>query len=363
MIKKNTKYKYDIAIIPGDGIGIEVIKSSLVIVKRILSLEKILIKENYYPWGSKYYKKHNKMMPDKGISQLKRHDAIFFGAVGDLKIPDDITLWGLRLKICQKLDQYANIRPTKYLTGIKSPLRKELAKKIDWVIVRENTEGEYSGAGGIIHSSIPLELGSEVAIFTREGCKRIHEYAFKIANKRKKRHLTLVTKSNAQKHGMKLWDKTFYEVRKNFPKVKVQKMLVDAVTANMVNKPENFDVLVATNLHADILSDLASALTGSLGIGATANISTNKENPSMFEPIHGSAFDIMGKNIANPIGAILSGALMLEHLGEIKSSKRIYKLIEIYAKNEGPFTPDLGGKATTNDVIKILEKIIKDKFF
>ena len=362
MIKKNTKYKYDIAIIPGDGIGKEVIKSSLVIIKKILRLDNILIKENYYHWGSKYYKKYNKMMPDNGISLIKKHDAIFFGAVGDLKIPDDITLWGLRLEICQKLDQYANIRPSKYLTGIISPLRKDLAKKIDWVIVRENTEGEYSGAGGLIHSETSLELGTEISIFTKEGCRRIHEYAFKIASKRKNKHLTLVTKSNAQKHGMKLWDKTFYEVKKKFPEVKIQKMLVDAVTANMVNNPESLDVLVATNLHADILSDLASALTGSLGIGATANISTNKENPSMFEPIHGSAFDIVGKNIANPIGALFSGAMMLEHLGEIKSSKKIYKLIEIYAKNNGPFTPDLGGKASTSDVIRILEKIIKEKF-
>ncbi|MAW58877.1 MAG: tartrate dehydrogenase, partial [Alphaproteobacteria bacterium] len=269
---KNNKYKYNIAVLPGDGIGPEVINASLKVIRKALKLDNILIKEKVYNWGSDYYKKNKLMMPDDGLEKLKKYDAIFFGAVGDEDIDDDITLWGLRLRICQGLDQYANIRPSKYIDGINSPLNLDIAKNIDWVIVRENSEGEYAGSGGIVHKDLPIEIGSELAVFTREGCRRIHDYAFKLASKRPKKHLTLITKSNAQKHGMKLWDKIFYEVKKNYPKVKTNKLLVDAATAVMVNNPEKIDVMVATNLHADILSDLASALTGSLGIGATANI-------------------------------------------------------------------------------------------
>ena len=355
---KNNNYKYNIAILPGDGIGPEVINASLKVIKKSLKLDNIIIKEKVYNWGSNYYKKHKLMMPDDGLEKLKKHDAIFFGAVGDKDIDDDITLWGLRLNICQGLDQYANIRPSIYIKGFNSPLNEHLAKKIDWVIVRENSEGEYAGSGGIVHKGLPIEIGSEVAVFTREGCRRIHDYAFKLASKRPKKHLTLITKSNAQKHGMKLWDKIFYEVKKNYPKVKTNKLLVDAATAVMVNKPEKIDVMVATNLHADILSDLASALTGSLGIGATANIATNKNFPSMFEPIHGSAFDIVGKNNANPIGAIWSGMMMLEHLGEYKSANRIFKAIKLYANTGGPFTPDLGGTANTKKVINSILKLL-----
>ena len=356
---KNNKYKYNIAIIPGDGIGPEVVNASLKVIRKALILDNILIKEKIYDWGSNYFKNNKLMMPKDGLEKLKKHDAIFFGAVGDEKIADDITLWGLRLNICQGLDQFANVRPSKYIEGINSPLKKEIAKKIDWIIVRENSEGEYAGSGGIVHKGLPIEIGSEVAVFTREGCRRIHDYAFKLALKRPKKHLTLITKSNAQKHGMKLWDRVFYEVKKNYPQVKTNKLLVDAATAVMVNNPEKIDVMVATNLHADILSDLASALTGSLGIGATANITTVKNLPSMFEPIHGSAFDIVGKNIANPIGAIWSGMMMLNHLGEKKSANRIDKALKLYANNSGPFTPDLGGIASTRKVIDKIINLIK----
>ena len=355
---KNNKYKYNIAVLPGDGIGPEVINAGLKVIRKALKLDNILIKEKVYNWGSDYYKKNKLMMPDDGLEKLKKYDAIFFGAVGDEDIDDDITLWGLRLRICQGLDQYANIRPSKYIDGINSPLNLDIAKKIDWVIVRENSEGEYAGSGGIVHKDLPIEIGSELAVFTREGCRRIHDYAFKLASKRPKKHLTLITKSNAQKHGMKLWDKIFYEVKKNYPKVKTNKLLVDAATAVMVNNPEKIDVMVATNLHADILSDLASALTGSLGIGATANITLSEKIPSMFEPIHGSAFDIVGKNIANPIGAIWSGMMMLDHLGENKSADRIFNAIKLYANNGGPFTPDLGGEASTSNVIDSILKLL-----
>ncbi len=357
-INKNRKFKHNIAIIPGDGIGPEVILASIKVINKALELDNIYIKLKYYPWGSAYFKKYKKMMPSDGLDKLKMHDAIFFGAVGDKNIDDDITLWGLRLEICQKLDQFANVRPSKYMEGIKTPLNENLAKNIDWIIVRENSEGEYAGSGGIVHKGLPLEMGSELAIFTREGCRRIHEYAFKLALKRPQKHLTLITKSNAQRHGMKLWDKVFYEVSKKYPLIKTSKLLVDAATAVMVNNPEKIDVVVATNLHADILSDLASALTGSLGIGATANINTNKIYPSMFEPIHGSAFDIVGKGIANPIGAIWSGVLMLNYLGEYKTANRINNAIKKYAKDGGPFTPDLGGEAKTKDVINKLLSIL-----
>ena len=358
-LNKNTKFKHNIAIIPGDGIGPEVILASLKVIKKALYLDNVNIKEKFYPWGSSYYKKYKKMMPRDGLDKLKHYDAIFFGAVGDKNIDDDITLWGLRLEICQSFDQFANIRPSKFMEGINTPLNINIAKNIDWIIVRENSEGEYAGSGGIVHKGLPLEIGSELAIFTREGCRRIHDYAFKLASTRPQKHLTLITKSNAQRHGMKLWDKIFYEVSEKYPLVKTDKLLVDAATAVMVNNPEKLDVVVATNLHADILSDLASALTGSLGIGATANINTNKIYPSMFEPIHGSAFDIVGKGVANPIGAIWSGVLMLNHLGEYKSANRIYNAIKLYAKHGGPFTPDLGGSAKTKDVINRLLSILE----
>ena len=355
----NKNYKYKIAVIPGDGIGKEVINASLTILKAILDLTRIKINKTIFPWGSDYFRKHGIMMPKNGVIKLLIYDAILSGAVGDSKISDDITLWGLRLEICQKLDQFVNLRPSKFIPGFKSPLNYDLAKKINFVIVRENSEGEYSGSGGIIHENLPNEVGTEIAIFTKKGCNRIHEYAFKLANSRPARTLTLITKSNAQRHGMKIWDKSFYEISKKFPKVKTDRLLVDAATALMVSAPEKLDVLVATNLHADILSDLASALLGSLGLGATANLSLNKNIPSMFEPIHGAAFDIVGKNIANPIGALWSVALMLNDLGEKRSADIIHKLINIYAEEGGPFTPDLGGKAGTSDVVKIFLQNLK----
>ena len=359
MKNNNKNYKYRIAIIPGDGIGKEVIDACLTILEEVLDLTRVKISKTIFSWGSSYFRKHGIMMPNNGIEKLLNFDAILFGAVGDPEIEDDITLWGLRLEICQKLDQFVNIRPSKFIPGVKSPLNHDLAKKIDWIIVRENSEGEYSGSGGIIHKDLPNETGTEISIFTKKGCNRIHEYAFKLANSRSAKTLTLITKSNAQRHGMKVWDKSFHEISKKFPKVKTNTILVDAAAALMVSAPEKLDVLVATNLHADILSDLASALVGSLGLGATANLSLNKNVPSMFEPIHGAAFDIVGKNIANPIGALGSSALMLNNLGEKKSANIIFKLINLYAEEGGPFTPDLGGKASTSEVVKIFLQNLK----
>jgi tartrate dehydrogenase/decarboxylase/D-malate dehydrogenase len=259
-------------------------------------------------------------------------------------VPDHVSLWGLRLPICQGFDQYANVRPARVLPGIRSPLVNGSA--IDWVIIRENSEGEYSGSGGRAHRGLPEEVATETSIFTRTGVERIHRYAFKLAQGRPRRHLTLVTKSNAQRHGMVMWDEIFYEVAKDYPAVETQRVLVDAVTTLMVLKPQTLDTFVATNLHADILSDLAAALSGSLGIAPTANLNPERKFPSMFEPIHGSAFDITGKGIANPVATFWTASMMLEHLGEKAAAQRLMRAVEtVTAKRI--HTPDLGGEATT----------------
>jgi len=289
------------------------------------------------------------MMPTDGLDTLKPFDAIYFGAVGAPDLPDDVTLWGLRLNICQNFDQYANVRPTRVLPGIEPPLRLNSPDDLDWVIIRENSEGEYSGQGGRSHRGLPEEVATEVAIFTRVGVTRIMRFAFEVARSRPRKLLTLITKSNAQKHGMVMWDEIFYEVAAGFPDIATDKMLVDAATMRMVLRPQSLDTMVATNLHADILSDLAAALSGSLGIAPTANLNPERKYPSMFEPIHGSAFDITGKGIANPTGTFWSAVMMLEHLGEQRAAARLMAAIERVTAQH-VFTPDLGGKATTRDV-------------
>ena len=270
--------------------------------------------------------------------------------MGAPDVPDHVSLWGLRLPICQGFDQYANVRPARVLPGISSRLKD--GEKIDWVIIRENTEGEYSGAGGRVHTGLPNEVAMEVSTFTRSGVERIHRFAFELARRRPRKHLTLVTKSNAQRHGMVLWDEIFYQVAGEFSEVKINRILVDAVTTVMVLKPAELDVIVASNLHADILSDLAAALSGSLGIAPTANLNPERMFPSMFEPIHGSAFDIMGKGIANPIGTFWSGVMMLDHLGEKAAAAQLMRAIERVTADRSLHTPDLGGNATTAQVTR-----------
>jgi tartrate dehydrogenase/decarboxylase/D-malate dehydrogenase len=250
----------------------------------------------------------------------------------------------LRLPICQGFDQYANVRPARVLPGVKS-----VVSDIDWVIVRENTEGEYSGSGGRVHQGLPEEIATETSVFTRKGVERVHRFAFELARKRPRKHLTLVTKSNAQRHGMVLWDEIFYEVAAQYPEVQTDRILVDAATTRMVLKPAAIDVMVASNLHADILSDLAAALSGSLGIAPTANLNPERRFPSMFEPIHGSAFDITGKGVANPIATFWTASMMLEHLGEAAAAARLMKAVEAVTAQK-VFTPDLGGRARTRDV-------------
>jgi tartrate dehydrogenase/decarboxylase / D-malate dehydrogenase len=289
-------------------------------------------------------------MPEGGVESLRAFDAIYFGAVGAPDVPDHVTLWGLRLAICQGLDQYANLRPIRILPGIEGPLRNVTARDLDWAIVRENSEGEYAGQGGRSHKGHPEEVATEVAIFTRAGVTRIMRFAFALARSRPRKLLTVVTKSNAQRHGMVLWDEIAAEVAKEFPDVRTDKMLVDAMTMRMILRPQTLDTIVATNLHADILSDLAAALAGSLGIAPTANLNPEGKFPSMFEPIHGSAFDIVGKGIANPIGTFWTGAMLLEHLGEAGAAVRLMRAVERVTADKALHTPDLGGRATTRQV-------------
>jgi tartrate dehydrogenase/decarboxylase/D-malate dehydrogenase len=342
--------EFSIAAIPADGIGPEVIEAGLTVLGALSKrLGDLKFNVETFDWGSDYYKKHGVMMPADSLAKLKSFDAIYFGAVGAPDVPDHITLWGLRLPICQSFDQYANVRPTKILPGIKSPLKDIGTGDLDWVIVRENSEGEYSGHGGRAHYGMPEEVGTEVAIFTRVGVTRIMRYAFKLAASRPRKFLTVVTKSNAQRHGMVMWDEIAAEVALEFSDVTWDKMLVDAMTVRMTLNPRSLDTIVATNLHADILSDLAGALAGSLGVAPTANIDPERRFPSMFEPIHGSAFDITGKGIANPVATFWTAAQMLDHLGEHSAATRLMNAVERVTA-AGILTPDVGGTATTKQV-------------
>ena len=342
---------YTIAAIPGDGIGTEVVSAGVEVLQVLARREgNFAFKADHFDWGGEYYKKHGRMMPANGRDLIKKHDAILFGSAGHPDIPDHITLWGLRLAICQPFDQYANVRPTRVLPGITSPLRSVTDKELDWVIVRENSEGEYAGVGGRVHQGSPLEAATDVAMFTRAGVERIMRFAFKLARSRPRKLLTVVTKSNAQRHAMVMWDEIAVEIAREFPDVTWDKMLVDAMTMRMVIKPQSIDTVVATNLHADILSDLAAALAGSLGIAPTANLNPERAFPSMFEPIHGSAFDIMGKGIANPVGTFWSAVMMLDHLGEAAAGARLMRAIERVTADKRCHTPDLGGTARTVDV-------------
>ena len=353
---------YKIAVIPGDGIGAEVINSGVEVLKALSKTEDNLPMEfTEFDWGSDYYRKNGIMMPENGVEILKEFNSIYFGSAGDPNIPDHITLWGLRLKICQGLDQYANLRPVRLLPGISSPLKGIKEKDIDWSFIRENSEGEYSGIGGRSHKGYGHDTAMDITLFTRQGVERIQRYAFEIARSRPRRLLTLVTKSNAQRHGMVMWDEIFEEISNDYRDVTTEKMLVDAMTTRMVLNPKSIDTVVASNLHADILTDLAASLTGSMGIAPTGNLDPDKRYPSMFEPIHGSAFDIMGKGIANPIGSYWSAVMMLENLGELKAAKRLMLAIEKLTADKKVLPKDLGGNSSTKDVTKAMINILLGK--
>ena len=350
---------YAIATIPGDGIGKEVVPAGRQVLEALAASSTTFRFEfENFDWGGDYYRKHGVMMPAAGLDALRHKDAILFGSAGDPDIADHITLWGLRLKICQGFDQYANVRPTRILPGIDGPLKRCGADDLNWVIVRENSEGEYSGVGGRVHQGHPIEAATDVSMMTRAGVERIMRFAFKLAQSRPRKLLTVITQSNAQRHAMVMWDEIAVQIAKEFADVTWDKELVDASTARMINRPASLDTIVATNLHADILSDLAAALAGSLGIAPTGNIDPERRYPSMFEPIHGSAFDIMGKGIANPVGTFWSVVMMLEHLGEFGASKRVMQAIEQVTANPALHTRDLGGTATTAQVTQAVCKTL-----
>jgi tartrate dehydrogenase/decarboxylase/D-malate dehydrogenase len=350
---------YKIACIPGDGIGKEVVPAGQTVLEALAAQQKTFKFDfTSFDWGGDYYRQHGVMMPEKGLDDLRDKDAILFGSAGDPHIPDHITLWGLRLKICQGFDQYANVRPTRILPGIDAPLKRCKPEDLNWVIVRENSEGEYAGVGGRAHQGHPIEVATDMSILTRVGVERIMRFAFRLARSRPRKLLTVVTKSNAQRHGMVMWDEIAVQISKEFPDVKWDKELVDAMTARMVNRPASIDTVVATNLHADVLSDLAAALAGSLGIAPTGNIDPERRYPSMFEPIHGSAFDIMGKGLANPIGTFWSCVMMLEHLGEPAAARVLMDAVETITANPALHTGDLGGKARMDEVTRAMVGLI-----
>src|SRR5947209_11548421 len=344
---------YRIAVIPGDGIGQEVVPEGIRLLDRLAESAEgaFRFEYEYFPWGCEYYLETGRMMDPDGLQRLQSFDAIYFGAVGWPGVPDHVSLWGLRLAICQGFDQYANIRPVRLLAGVPSPLRNATADTMDWVVVRENTEGEYAGIGGrnLASRGPGKSVAIQAGLFTEEGCERIIRFAFDMALSRTRHKVTSVTKSNAQQYGMTLWDYVFARVAADYPGVETEHWLVDAMAARVVLRPETLEVVVASNLFADILSDLGSALAGSLGIAASANLNPDGRFPSMFEPVHGSAPDIAGQGIANPIGAIWSAALMLGHLELSAQADSVVRAIE-GATAARVVTPDLGGTATTRQV-------------
>jgi tartrate dehydrogenase/decarboxylase / D-malate dehydrogenase len=353
---------YKIATIAGDGIGKEVVPAGQRVLEALATAGgEIRFEFENFDWGGDHFRAHGVMMPDDGLDALRDKDAILFGSAGDPHIPDHITLWGLRLKICQGFDQYANVRPTRVLPGIESPLKRLGPDDLNWIIVRENSEGEYAGVGGRVHQGHPIEAATDVSMMTRAGVERVMRFAFRLARSRPRKLLTVITKSNAQRHAMVMWDEIALQIAHEFPDVAWDKELVDAATARMINRPASLDTVVATNLHADILSDLAAALAGSLGIAPTANINPERKYPSMFEPIHGSAFDIMGKGLANPIGTFWSIVLMLEHLDEADAARRVMQAIEEVTADAALHTRDLGGDATTVQVTDAVCRRLAEK--
>ena len=348
---------FKIASIPADGVGKEVVAAGIKVLDAVAAQSNgaFAFEWTEFGWGSEYYAEHGRMMAEDGLETLKPFDAIYFGAVGWQNVPDHVSLWGLRLNITQNFDQWANIRPVKFLPGVVSPLRKADDVELDWVVVRENSEGEYAGFGGrnLSGRGPGNEVALQTALFTEKGCERIIRFAFDLARTRKVKKVSSVTKSNAQQYGMVLWDEVFARVALDYPDVTTESVLVDAMSAKFVLKPEDLSVVVASNLNADILSDLGSALAGSLGLAASANINLERRFPSMFEPVHGSAPDIAGQGISNPVGTISSGALMLRHFGLDAEADRLEDVIA-EVTGAGVKTRDIGGTATTDEVTEAI---------
>ncbi len=337
---------YRIAVIPGDGIGREVIPVGISVLEAVGETCGVRFDWESFDWSCETYARCGEMMPRDGIEQLATFDAVYLGAVGYPGVPDQVSLWGLLLPIRREFDQYVNLRPCRMLPGIASPLAGIEAGDIDYYIVRENTEGEYSSIGGRIFDGTEREMVMQETVFTRKGVDRVLRYAFELASRRNNR-LTSATKSNGIMHTMPYWDERVAEMAKQYPRVDVEQFHIDILTAHLVQRPKHFDVIVGSNLFGDILSDLGPATTGSIGVAPSANLNPEREYPSMFEPVHGSAPDIAGKHIANPIGTIWAGAMMLDHLGHADAGAAIVRGIEHALASDGAKTPDIGGSATT----------------
>jgi tartrate dehydrogenase/decarboxylase/D-malate dehydrogenase len=348
---------FRIATIPGDGIGKEVMPEGIRVLDTVAGKFGISLQWDEFPWSCEYHAKYGRMMPQDGLEEIRDHDAIYLGAVGFPNVPDHVSLWGLLIPIRRRFEQYANIRPVRLMQGIQCPLRGREPGEIDFIVVRENNEGEYSSIGGRIFEGTEFETVVQESVFTRRGIDRILRYAFELARTREKRHVTLATKSNGISIAMPYWDERFQIMAAQFEDVRADKYHIDILTAHFVQHPDRFDVVVGSNLFGDILSDLGPACAGTIGIAPSANLNPQREFPSMFEPVHGSAPDIYGKNIANPIGQIWSGAMMLEHLGCTAAATAVLRAIE-HVLIEGPRTPDLGGTATTQQLGKAIADAI-----
>jgi tartrate dehydrogenase/decarboxylase/D-malate dehydrogenase len=341
--------RFSIAVIPGDGVGKEVVPAALLVLERITSRFGATFDLHHFDWGAEYYFRNGRMMPADALDLLRPMDAILLGAVGDPKIPDHITLNGLLLPIRRGFDQFANVRPAYLYQGVASPLANPGA--IDMVVVRENTEGEYAQVGGFVYHQQPDEVAIQTAVFTRRGIERVVRFAFELARKRDKKHrVTSITKSNAQGFGMVLWDRVFQSVASEFPDIETDSLLVDAAAMNFIRRPDRFDVVVASNLFGDILSDVSAILTGSIGLAASANLDPTRRNPSMFEPVHGSAPDIAGRGVVNPLAQILSASMMLDHLGVPDGARSVEHAVAEVLREGKRRTPDLGGTSTTTEV-------------
>jgi tartrate dehydrogenase/decarboxylase/D-malate dehydrogenase len=344
-----TTRTHRIAVIPGDGIGKEVIEAGTAVLEAATRGSGVSLAFTHLPWGCDYYLEHGRMMDADGFTRLRAFDAIYLGAIGDPRVADHVAVWDLLLPLRQRFQQYVNLRPMRLLPGLNSPLANRGPSDIDMICVRENSEGEYAGLGGRMHVGTRYEVAEQTGLFTRQGIERILRYGFEVAKRRPRRLVASATKSNALRHSMVLWDEVAEVVRADYPDVEYRKYHVDAIAARMITHPGTLDVIIASNLFGDILTDVGSAISGSLGIAPGGNINPEREYPSMFEPIHGSAPDITGKGIANPIGAIWAGALMLDHLGHRDLHDRIVAAIERVVAGTIR-TPDLGGRATTKEL-------------
>ncbi|MDX1528173.1 MAG: tartrate dehydrogenase [Gammaproteobacteria bacterium] len=349
---------YRIAVIPGDGIGKEVMPEGIRALEAAGRRFGIEFGFEELPWSCEQYKKTGRMMEEDGLDRIRSHDGIFLGAVGFPGVPDHVSLWGLLIPIRREFHQYIALRPVRLLKGIESPLKNRSEKDIDFLVVRENNEGEYSEIGGRLYRDTEAEMAVQENIFTRRGVDRVMRYAFDLAKTREAKHVTSATKSNGIIHTMPYWDERFKAIAAEYPEIKTDQFHIDILTANFVLHPDWFDVVVGSNLFGDILSDLGPAVAGTIGIAPSANINPEREYPSMFEPVHGSAPDIAGKGIANPIGQIWSGAMMLEHLGHSDAAKAIETAIESVIGNKSVLTPDMGGKAKTEELGKAIAEAI-----